>query len=303
MIGLLVVSVAAVFAAISNYCMRRTLDAGGTTRGFLLLQFAVSLILNWALCSCPFSHLGSGLAMLAIGAGAGLLVFGMLLFTGFALARGPAGLTFASLNAATIVPGPMLALAFGVPFGFGFTWPQGLGLGLVLLGLFWAARHEKASKSWWIPASVAFSLHALLLGYMQWRCLLWRHDLPTHSLLPFRLDCSCEPWFLPGMFLAAFAAQAITFIAMERRWPVKGEWIFGILGGAANGAGAYCLVQAVSLVGAQEASMLFPLFAVGIIAFTNLWSQWLYKERVSWIATLICATGIFIGTVAWSALL
>jgi hypothetical protein len=297
--GLFAVSIAAIFAAASNYCMRRTLDAGGTPRGFLLMQFGVSLLLNLVLCSCPLCAIAAGWEGLILGAGAGLLVFSMMLATGIALARGPAGLTFASLNAATVVPGPALAMLFGLPFGFGFQWPQALGLGLVLVGLFWAARHERAARMWLAPISAAFLFHAALLCYMQWRCLLTRSDLPSHFLLPFSVDPSVETLFLPGMFLAAFVAQAMSFFSAERRAPVRGEWLFGVLGGVANGAGAYCLVQAVSLATSTESSMIFPLFAVGIIAFTNLWSQWLYQEKVSWTATAVCAAGILVGTMAW----
>jgi hypothetical protein len=294
--GWAVILLAAAFAAASNYCMRRTLDAGGSPRGFLLMQFGVSLLLNLALCSCPLSDMAQSWPMLAIGLGAGLLVFGMMFATGIALARGPAGLTFAGLNAATVVPGPAMALLFGLPFGFAFGWAQAAGLALVLLGLFWSARHERATRLWWVPATAAFSLHALLLCYMQWKCLLSQPSAWGHALVPFQLPAQMDTWFLPGMFIGAFLAQALTFVITERRLPVMGEWIFGLVGGAANGAGAYCLVWAVSLVTGQAANMLFPLFAVGIIGLTNLWSQVLYKEQVCWTATALASGGILLGT-------
>ena len=300
--AILIVLLAAVFAAISNFFMRRTLDGGGTPQGFLLLQFGTSLILNLAVCPQAIQDIGRAGPVLGIGAVAGLCVFGMMCATGRALASGPPGLTFAALNAATVLPGPVMAILFGMAFGFDLTTAQMVGLFLVLLGLFWAARHERAPWRWVVPSGVALLLHATLMVIMQWRCLLMRADLPAHHLLPIRLDTSMEGWFLPGMFLAAFVAQILFFGVTERRWPRTAEWINGLAGGAANGAGAWCLVQGIVAATGPEHVMIFPLFAIAIIAFTNGWSRWLYREKVSWGATALCGLGILVGTVAWARL-
>lgn len=50
MLGIQLMLVAGVFVALSNYLMRKSIDAGGTTKGFLMVQlfivFVVAIILN-----------------------------------------------------------------------------------------------------------------------------------------------------------------------------------------------------------------------------------------------------------------
>jgi hypothetical protein len=48
-----------------------------------------------------------------------------------------------------------------------------------------------------------------------------------------------------------------------------------------------------------EHAMIFPIFSVAIIILCNLWGQWLYKEKVNWLANACCVGGILIGTLDW----
>jgi drug/metabolite transporter (DMT)-like permease len=107
-------------------------------------------------------------------------------------------------------------------------------------------------------------------------------------------------WFLPMLFLAAFLVQAGKTLHTHRRLPKKYEMIYGFLGGVANGAATFFLMQATEYASEFQRAMLFPIFAVGIIILCNVWGHYLYKEEVNWWANLLCVAGIIIATVDWT---
>lgn len=297
--SLLFVLIAACFAASSNYFWRRGLDQGASPRGFLVMQFGVSALVNAVLAGGSlFSHaylLEGAWAIELLAVIAGVVLFVMLYSTGKALTVGPAGITFAALNSATVLPGVMLGLILGSAFGFPLTALQITGLSLVVGGLCWSARGDRANLQWIAPAVTAFLAHGLFIVMMQWQALLQRVDLPSHPLLFAQAPSLAGPLFGVILFLVATALQLLIFISRDRRALNVVELREGLLGGACNAGGFLCLQEAVRVSGPSEATLLFPLFAVGIIALTNLWSQLLYNERVVWPATALSAAGIFVG--------
>src|SRR5690606_22409411 len=126
------------FVALSNYCMRRSIDSGGTTKGFLMIQlfivFLVAILLNpvrsgdyhWSNCMAWFGIAG------------GIVLALMMASLGRSLETGPAGLTFAALNASTVMPSILMVLFFGASFGYSYTQWNGIGSVLVVAGLFLA---------------------------------------------------------------------------------------------------------------------------------------------------------------------
>ena len=111
--AIFLVLIAAVFVSISNLAMRKSVDAGGSAKAFLVFQmivaFLVAILVNPVrtrgklLDQCPYCGIRdrrrSGFAL-------------MLYALGRAVEKGPPGITFSILNAATVMPGLVMALLF-----------------------------------------------------------------------------------------------------------------------------------------------------------------------------------------------
>lgn len=304
MMGIQLMLIAGVFIALSNYLMRKSIDAGGTTKGFLMVQllivFVVAILLNpvrmqqyqWSNCMSLFGIAG------------GIVLALMMASLGRALETGPPGLTFAALNSSTVMPSIVMVLVFGAAFGYHYTLWNAIGSFLVVFGLFWAGwkTSKTQQKGAWLSfVSAAFFLHVLFLVFLSWRALFIHYPGDNGLFLSFDMDDAKSPWFMPMVFLAAFIIQALIYITHEKRWLKKGELLYGILGGCANGVGTFFMIRATEVATPFEHAMIYPLFSVSIIVLCNLWGQWLYRERVHWKATALCLLGIVIGTMNWTA--
>ena len=303
MMGIQLMLLAGVFVALSNYLMRKSIDAGGTTKGFLMVQlfivFIVAILLNpvrmgdyqWSGCMSLFGIAG------------GVVLALMMASLGRALETGPPGLTFAALNSSTVMPSIVMVLIFGAAVGYHYTLWNGLGSLLVVLGLFWAGWQttKSAQKSAWLPfVSAAFFLHVLFLVFLSWKALFINYPGENGLFLSFDMDDAKNQWFMPMIFLAAFAIQAVIYIVNEKRWLKKGEVLYGVLGGIANGVGTFFMIRATEVSTSFEHAMIYPIFSVSIIILCNLWGQWLYREKVNWKAMAVCLLGILVGTINWS---
>jgi hypothetical protein len=190
-------------------------------------------------------------------------------------------------------------------YGHSYSLWNALGSILVVLGLFWAGwsnADAKEKKLWLLFALSAFVLHILLLAFMQWRALMLSPSMTETTLLPFRLSEGTSQWFMPMIFVSATLLQLLIYLYNEHRWPNRGEIMWGILGGIANGAGTFFLIRATEVAVTWEKAMMFPIYSVAIIVLCNLWGQWLYREHVNWRANIICLCGLVVGTVAWDQL-
>lgn len=303
--GIQLMIIASLFVAASNYCMRRSIDSGGSSKAFLMIQlslvFLVAILLNpvrtgdfaWSNCMVYFGLAGG--VVLAI----------MMICLGKSLETGPPGLTFAALNSSTVMPMVLMVLLFGAPFGYFYTLFNGAGSLLVVLGLFWAgwgARSSERKMRWAAFVVGAFVMHALFLIIMQWRALFINFPGENGLFLSFDVQDAKSQWFMPSVFFAAALIQIIVYVATQKRYPNRSEVTYGILGGIANGVGTFFMIWSTEVSTPLEHAMIFPIFSVAIILLCNLWGQWLYKEKVNWLANSCCVLGILIGTLDWKVL-
>lgn len=302
--AILFVLIAGSFVALSNYCMRRSVDRGGTSKAFLCVQMAVACFLSVLLNPVRTGQYSLNTPILGLGMVAGLILACMLYALGKAVEQGPPGLTFSIINAATVMPGIVMALFFGAAFGYIYTIWHGLGSLLVVLGLFWAGSGlsgVRNKRDWALFCFAMFCLHVLLLTLFQWRALVLNLPHPEEFVSFFTAEQIRSQWFTPAMYLAAAGVQIAIFIQAERRWPLLPEVGYGVLGGIANGLCTFFLVYSTEIATCLENAIIFPIFSVVSIVLTNLWGQILYEEKVNWKACQICVAGLILGTVDWKA--
>jgi hypothetical protein len=304
--GIFLAAAAAFFCALSNLCMRKSIDHGGTTRSYLAIQLVIAFFVSVLLNPVRMGSYEWNVPILFLGIASGLILGLMMISIGKALEKGPAGLTFASVSGSTVFPGLLMAGIFGAAFGFEYHLWHGLGSILVLGGLFWAGwglGDAKAMKPWLVFCFSAFTLHILFLILMQWRSLLMNfgnHASLAHVLSPQE---AASHWFMPMIYLAAALLQVSIYLKAERRMPRGFEWLYGILGGTANSLSTFFIIKSTEVATGLENAMIFPIFSVMIILLCNTWGQRLYKEKINWKASQVCALGLLIGTVDWRAVL
>jgi hypothetical protein len=293
------------FVALSNLMMRKSIDQGGTTKGFLVFMMMTACLSAVLLEPVRSGNYAFSFSVFVLGTVAGIVLVSMLFFLGKALEKGPPGFTFSLLSSSTVMPAILMAAFFGADFGFPYTFWHGLGSLLVVAGIFWAGRGTSGMQDrnqWILLCAAMFILHVVLLGLFQWRSLLLNFPHPEQITTLFPASEIQSVWFLPIMFFVAGLIQLVIFSVSEKRRLRSKEALFGILGGAINGTGTFFLVCATGAASPLENAIVFPLYSVAIIALSNLWGQKLYQERVNWKACQLCMFGIMIGMVDWKGL-
>src|SRR3990172_9592910 len=101
MFGIQLMSIAAIFVAASNFCMRRSIDAGGTAKAFLVIQLFVVFLVAILLNPMRTGHYEWSNCMSAFGLAGGVILAALMAFIGKSLEFGPPGLTFAAINSST----------------------------------------------------------------------------------------------------------------------------------------------------------------------------------------------------------
>ncbi len=300
------VVLAAGFAAASNFFMRRGIDSGGTAKAFIMIQMFVALLVAMAMGPMQAdAHIISG-SIALLGAAAGVFLVFMLTMLGKALEHGPSGLTFSILSGATVFPGMIMAVLFGSSFGFIFNNWHAIGSILVLGGLFWAGKGLtglRDRKRWMLFVAAMFLCHILILMIFQWRALLLRLEYPEELSSYFTSVAIRSPWFMPMLYLSASLIQIGLYLKTEKRIPSSMEWLNGAAGGVASCLCSFFLIRGTELAVGLENAVILPMYSIGVIVFSNLWSQCLYREQVNWRAAQICSLGLFIGTVDWTSVL
>ena len=295
--GLFSAVLAAGFIALSNLFMRRSMDAGGTTKGYLVIQMSIAFLVAFLIGPVKTGSYAWNAPIILLGLFSGLILAAMLLVLGKALQNGPPGYTFSILSAATVMPAIIMAMLFGAAFGFYYTAWHGVGSLLVLGGLFWAGRSMGTiQKSWVVLAVLMFFLHVLLLIIYQWRVILMNYPTAFFSAEQVR-----SQWFMPTLYLGAASVQLAFYLKSRQQKLLFKEWLYGCGGGIGNSLCTFFLIQATETAAGFQNAIIFPLFSIGTIVFSNLWGQQLYNEKVNWRATQVCMLGIFIGTVDWKA--
>lgn len=301
--GILLILVASCFASLSNFCMRRSIDSGGTAKAFLAVQLSIAALAAFLLGPVRTGQFALNLPVILAGLTAGLILGWMLQTLGRALEFGPPGLTFAMLNASTVMPAIVMALLFGAAFGCIYTPWHAAGSLFVLGGLFWAGKGLQGlvnQRSWLLFSLLTFTLHVLFLVLMQCRVLVLNSSLPEMASLSFNL---ASPWFLFFIYLAASLLQVGAYLTGERRILKSEECFYGLFGGIGNAMSTFFLIWATEAANAMERAVIFPIFSIAIIVICNVWGQRLYQEKVHWKACQLCLFGLFIGTVDWKSLI
>lgn len=295
---------AGVFVSISNLFMRKSIDSGGTTKGFLIFQMAMGFLVALILNPMRTGDYSINSSIICLGAISGLILAALLFFLGRALENGPPGLTFSILNASTVMPAIVMFALFGAARGFPYTSWHAIGSMLVLFGLFWAGKGLQGindKKSWFLFCFAVFSTHVILLVLFQWRALLLNIPQPEEITSLFSKGEIKSQWFMPFMFLTSTIVQTALFVFYERRRPGNLEIIYGLLGGFANGLCTYFMIWSTEVATPLENAVIYPVFSVVTIILSNLWGQKLYQEQVNWRACQICAFGLVVGTVDWKS--
>ena len=284
---LLVTFFASICAAGSSLCFRKSADSPGSPSGYLIPFYLVAFLLSFFVYpetwSTPVNYV-----LLGIGACAGCLSALLMILIARALQHGPAGLTFAILNASAIFPGMVLFLTLGQDFGFACTWTQVAGMVLVLVGLFMGAKKESEGKkgTWLKYAFGCFFAQICILTLMQARCILF--GCPEWHMAVEADDV----WFMPGQFGAALVMQMVLYWKDK---PVvrRREFGLGMMGGIANFTSNMLLLVATKYALPLEKGIIFPVFAVAAMVLSNVWANRLYKENFNLKTNVLCSFGIF----------
>ncbi len=304
--GIQLMLFAALFVAAQNLFFRRSIDGGGSSKAYLMVQLFLTFLVAILLNPVRSGHYEFNLPLAFFGFCGGVILAGFMAMMGKALESGPPGLTFAVINASSVMPILLMVSVFGAGFGFIYTKWNGIGSILVVSGLFWAARGAikgKKSFNWAIYVLIAFALHSLFLAFMQWRALFLNFPGKKALFLSLSETQAASQWFMPMIFLAAALVQGYIFFSTERRKPLHSEVLYGVLGGVANGIGTFFMIWATEISNSVEQAMIFPIFSIAVIVLCNMWGQKLYKEKVNWAANAFCILGLIIGTLDWRALL
>ncbi len=302
-LGTAIMMLAGSIVGFANYFLKRSIDAGGSSKVYLMIQLGVTFFVAILLNPVRSGNFSFSPEMASLGLLAGVVLGFMMLSFGKALECGPAGLTSAILNASTVFPILGMVAFFGKDYGFHYTLSNGAGSIILLAGLFWAGYetvHREAFRKWLYLALAACFLHIVFLLILQYRFVLL--SFPGESSLFFNLSQreAASEWFMPMTFFSAAVMQVIVYIKQELR-PIKKEEIrFGLLGGAFQGVGTFFMIIATEKATALEQAMIFPIFSLMIVLVCNIWGQFLYKEKVHWRAMTVSLFGLLVGALNWS---
>ena len=287
------------FSALSSLCFRKNTgnslekSSSGYLAIFYFFSFLLSLFLYPKIWNAQINYI-----ILAVGVCVGLLSSTMMLFTYFALKKGPAGLTFAFQNASAVFPGLILFMLFGPNFGFSCSLIQLTGMILVIYGLFVGAMKEKPdastlSSKWLKYALACFIVQILALTFIQGRCILFDCN-GTGFISNFTFTEADDVWFMPGQFGASFAMQAIIYLREKNKLRLS-EVFYGCTAGTANFLSTALLLLATKSALPFEKGILFPCFAVSSMILCNVWANRLYSEKFNLKTNALCSVGIFMG--------
>lgn len=301
--GIELMLLSGILIAISNLCLRRSIDAGGTSKAYLMMQLGLSVVVMFLLGPVRTGNFAWSTPMALFAIIGGILLACVMGFLGKAFEHGPPGLSVAMLNCSSVMPILMLVIFFGSQFGFYYTLWNAIGSVLVILGICWAGWDggQFANRSRWLLfIALSFFSHVAYLVFLNWRSLFINFGAEPGLGLHFSSETANTQWFLPIIFFVASFIQAYLFFTQEKRVPNRSEVTYGLFGSVSNGLGAFLMVKATEVATSLEHAMLFPIFSVTIILGCNLWGRWFYKENVNWKANAVCIGGILLGMVEWS---
>jgi len=303
--GIQLMIIAGLCIALSNLFMRRSIDAGGNSKAYLMVQMSLSVLVMILLNPVRTGDYSWNTSIALFALTGGLLLAGVMGFLGKALENGPPGLSVALLSCSSVMPILMLVMLFGSQFGFYYTVWNAIGSILVIAGVCWAGWDVIEIpnwKRWLLFVSLTFFAHAIYLVFLQWRSLFI--NFPTEGGLGFHFssEAASTQWFMPMVFLSAAVVQTAIYFRSQKKLPGRAEVYYGLFGSIANGLGAFLMIKATEVATSLEHAMLFPIFSVTLILGCNIWGKFLYKEQVNWRANALCIGGLFIGLIDWRSL-
>ncbi|MFI0478588.1 MAG: hypothetical protein ACH349_05650 [Candidatus Rhabdochlamydia sp.] len=304
--GIQLILLASFFVAISNFFMRRSIDSGGSIKGYLMIMLSVISLIAIFLNPIRMADFSWNYSMSLFAVIAGVILSVMLTLLGKALESGPPGLTFAALNASTVLPMVAMVLLFGSKFGYFYTMWNAFGSILMIMGLFWAGCSAIRSfhfQKWLIFMTATFFLHVLFLLFLQWRALCINFPEERGLFFPFENSEACCQWFMPIMYATAALLQTCLYFKIRVKVLTPLELQYGIYGGLTNGIGTFFMILSTEASTSLEHAAIFPVFAITVIIFCNLWGKWFYREKVNWMANGLCLLGILISSLDWEMLL
>lgn len=296
--------IAGLCIALSNLFMRKSIDSGGNSKAYLMIQMTLSFIVMILLNPVRTGDYTWDTSVSLFALGGGLLLAAVMGFLGKALENGPPGLSVALLSCSSVMPILILVILFGSQFGFYYTVWNAVGSILVISGICWAGWDVTEIlkwKKWLLFVSLTFFSHAIYLVFLQWRTLFITFPDAQGLGFDFSSNAASTQWFMPMVFLSAAIIQTLIYLNAEKKFPGKTEIKYGIFGSISNGIGAFLMIKATEAATSLEHAMLFPIFSVTLILGCNIWGKWLYKEAVNWKANALCTFGLFIGLVDWKA--
>lgn len=285
-------------AALSNFCMRRSMDFRGTCRAYYMFQLFFTLIV--ALILYPMRSENAtdwNPPIVFLGLLTGLFLGFMKLMIDKALQKGPPGLTFAAINSASVMPALVFVLFFHTLIDFELTHYDVMASILIVAGLFWASRKDHRNfrtQDWMSFALLGFAFHVLYLVFTELRAIFINGEhFITHDLFP-SADMFRSPWYLPMVFVSATLMHVIVYVVSIRKMPLRPEILWGVVGGIFNGLCAYCYLEATEVASVSETTLIFSVFSISTILFCNLWGYYFYEEKIHWQANGLCLAGLFI---------
>lgn len=297
------VLLAAGFASLQNYIMRRSVGVPGATYWYLPIQLFTSLLIVILLNPVRNNSFVFDIKVASIGAGMGLVLGTMLWAINRALHFGPSGMTIAILNCYCVFPALFMFSIFGSQFGHPLNIWNGVGFILVVAGILSGASQNIRSQhftKWFCLSLLALICHVIFSCISQWKVILENFEVSDHLLIPFKLTGSNSEWYMPAIFASAAIFQL--FIMFKKRSSdhlSRSALMHGFLGGIANGCSMFFLILATENAKEWQNAVIFPIFSIAIIQAGNLIGKFVYKEKISWIPNLLCVLGIIIATVQW----
>jgi len=299
--GILFVCVAALSVGIANLCMRCSIAASGSSKGYLMIQLILSFIIVVMLYPVRSGMLTWNSTVAVVGLVGGIILGLLMLALGKSLEKGPSGVTFAVLYSAPVLAIIVLFLAFGPDLGHEYETQHILGTIMVVIGLVWVligAKHYLGT-SWAGFLALMFSMSIIFFAFLKWHDLLLKPELSYSVLIPFSFTVRESQWFIPIVFLVAAAIHTSIYMVRVKQTPSGHEFLYGILGGVLYGLAAILILEGLRGAEMWERALAFPLFLTGIIAVCNIWGRWMYKEQVNWRAILLCSIGVLICMTDW----
>lgn len=252
-----------VLGALSNLCMRKSMDKKGSVRVFFLFQLFFTFLVVTCMHPIRTGSYSINFYTIAVGIACGIALGLLKYMIRYALKKGPASLTFASVNSASVAPGIITALFLGTTLEYPYQMRHFLGSLLVVIGLFWAIKDQTKflqKRKWLVFACIAFCIQTLYLCMTQWHGIIIKN---THLVSDMWKRGSQElhsEWFIPITFATATILHVLIYSLTERRIPIKWEVMWGTCGGLLNGACTFFSCKALCKPPAPKAPSSFLSF-------------------------------------------